>query len=175
MQDYRQASNVKSSSCAWQGCKNLGEFPAPVSPHQLEIRVHYCKEHIRQYNKNWNYFRNMDNQQVNDFMVASLHGHRPTRKVNIDPVYYNEEIFRQKIREEFGFKQKDGATNVQKNKDREALAIFNLSPPVDWKMIRKKYKELAKIYHPDINKNVSDEKLKLINQAYMVLKRIYEK
>jgi curved DNA-binding protein len=35
-------------------------------------------------------------------------------------------------------------------------------------LIKKKYYELAKVHHPDMNK-ANDDKFKLINEAYQIL------
>ena len=54
---------------------------------------------------------------------------------------------------------------------------MGLEPPVTLPVIKKKYKELAKKYHPDLNQNdrKAEELLKQINMAYTILKLAYEK
>ena len=49
------------------------------------------------------------------------------------------------------------------------------APPVDFSQIKARYRELAKIHHPDINggDKVAEETLKRINQAYTTLKASY--
>lgn len=48
---------------------------------------------------------------------------------------------------------------------------------MDLKIIKARYKELAKKHHPDLNKgsNKSEELLKEINMAYTILKVAFEK
>ena len=51
----------------------------------------------------------------------------------------------------------------------EALAILKLSVDANQEIIKKRYKELAKKYHPDLNP-VGDQMMKMINAAYETLK-----
>jgi curved DNA-binding protein CbpA len=53
--------------------------------------------------------------------------------------------------------------------------VLDLAPPVDFSQIKARYRELAKIHHPDINggDKVAEETLKRINQAYTTLKASY--
>ena len=59
--------------------------------------------------------------------------------------------------------------------EEEALAELDLEPPVDFARIKARYRELAKIHHPDINggDKTAEETLKRINRAYSVLKTSY--
>ena len=59
----------------------------------------------------------------------------------------------------------------------EALAIFGLEPPLTLEDIKIRYKELAKKYHPDLNKGCarSEELLKQVNMSYTVLKLAFQK
>ncbi len=55
---------------------------------------------------------------------------------------------------------------------REALAVFNLSPPVDLKVVKSRYRKLAKRHHPDAHGKEKERKTKefiSLNEAYNVL------
>lgn len=49
--------------------------------------------------------------------------------------------------------------------------ILGIDPTTDVEKIKKAYHNCAKKYHPDINKNMSDEAMKKINEAYDCLKK----
>jgi curved DNA-binding protein CbpA len=53
----------------------------------------------------------------------------------------------------------------------DALAVLDLSPPVDLTSLKRRYKALVKKHHPDANggSRASEELLKQINQAYNCL------
>ena len=57
------------------------------------------------------------------------------------------------------------------------MLIMGLEPPLDLKTIKARYKELAKQYHPDLNRGdkAAEDLLKSINMAYTILKLSYEK
>jgi len=53
----------------------------------------------------------------------------------------------------------------------EAFKILELVPDASEDEIKKKFKQLARTYHPDINKNTdAEEKFKKINEAYSAIK-----
>ena len=53
----------------------------------------------------------------------------------------------------------------------KSLKIFDLSVPISVDDIKKKYKKLVKIFHPDVNNNnkEAEKKFKEINEAYKIL------
>ena len=38
-----------------------------------------CLEHVKEFNKNWNYFSGMNDQQIMDFLRSDLTWHKPTQ------------------------------------------------------------------------------------------------
>lgn len=57
----------------------------------------------------------------------------------------------------------------------KALAVLDLSAPVDFPTIKSRYKELVKRHHPDANGGdpAAEERLKVINEAYTTLKTAF--
>ncbi len=60
---------------------------------------------------------------------------------------------------------------IHKREINEALAIFSIEKPGK-KAICRRYRELAALFHPD-RCGGSDEKMKVINSAYSLLKTVY--
>ena len=58
----------------------------------------------------------------------------------------------------------------------KALDVLGIKPPTDIRQIKKRYKELVKKYHPDLNREdeTAEEKIKQINAAFTVLKIAFE-
>ena len=54
---------------------------------------------------------------------------------------------------------------------KKSLKILNLSLPITVDQIKKKYKKLVKIFHPDVNDNnkEAEKKFKEISEAYKIL------
>ena len=59
--------------------------------------------------------------------------------------------------------------------EEKALAVFELDPPFTLVELKKRYKLLVKRHHPDANggDKESEERLKVINQAFALLKAKY--
>jgi hypothetical protein len=172
---YDFVENKDTSTCAWKGCTEEGKFPAPKSPHNSKDRYHFCLGHVRQYNKSWNFFRGMDDKEVESFQIDSITGHRPTAKMGVGGNYYNTEELRKKILHEFmrGAEAREKPAPAPKD-EVDALEVLGLRYPSTLKEVKRKYKELAKLYHPDVNGQKDEEKLKVINQAYSLLKRYFK-
>ena len=89
--------------------------------------------------------------------------------------YHNTEADPKHERRE---EQKRSAPPIDQNSPEfQAMAVLGLEPPLDLKTIKKRYKELAKKYHPDLNPGdqKAEDILKTINMSYTVLRLSYEK
>ena len=163
-------------ACAWYGCQAPGDFRAPLSRQQLHEYQWLCQEHITQFNKNWNYFEGMTQDQIYDFQKDATIGHRPTWRVDQTRGTSTAQL-------EGAFNRMFGDGSYRHNvkpinpKDRDALAALDLEHPSDKKSIKSQYRELVKKYHPDVNRgNVrAEETFKKITLAYHHLMAFYVK
>jgi curved DNA-binding protein CbpA len=48
-------------------------------------------------------------------------------------------------------------------------AVLEVSTDASLEEIKHSYRRLARLYHPDISKNVNDQRIKQLNEAYTVL------
>ena len=62
--------------CEAPGCRLAGEFRAPFSRDKLDQYRWFCLEHVRDYNKKWDYFRGLDADEIEKQLKAQ--GDRPT-------------------------------------------------------------------------------------------------
>lgn len=164
------------------GCPCVGEFRAPKD-RSLSEYYQFCQDHVTEYNRAWDFFDGMSAAEVEDHIRKSMLWDLETKKFSD----FKAEDFMNKAKE-FYFGE-DGARQESNQQRRytapenrntpefEALALMGLEPPVDLEIIKKRYKTLAKKYHPDLNKNDkgAEELLKSINMAYTILKLAYEK
>ena len=187
--DYIDPNDLKSQvkACDMPYCEGEGTFRAPKD-RSLSDHYWFCKMHITEYNRAWNFFDGMNQREVEEHILKSMFGDRPTWRYDADGMA--EENLRRQAYEFHGTGNTDDRAHraweeYEKNKNQidntsaefEAMAIFGLKPPVDLEGIKARYKELAKKYHPDINKNnpKAEEQLKKVNMAYTVLKLAYQK
>ena len=172
--------------CEIPGCDAVAAHKAPKD-RSLNDHYWFCLDHIREYNKTWDYFSGMSEKDIQEHLVNSMYGDRPTWKYNVDP-RNAEEFLYQKTWEEYCFCGDNDETRKQDHTrsgyrasantpEMEALAIMGLEAPITLKKIKTRYKTLVKKHHPDINKNNknSEDLLKRINMAYTVLKAAYNK
>ncbi|MCB1652057.1 MAG: J domain-containing protein [Alphaproteobacteria bacterium] len=167
------------------GCRAHGEYKAPKD-RNLNRHYHFCLDHVREYNKAWNFFEGMSAGEVEDHMLKSIYGDRPTWKYgvngNAEEALYNRAWQTWHGTDEPPPRQdqkrfKSTSSLSQNTPEYEAMAIMGLEPPLSLPAIKTRYKELAKKHHPDLNKGCpkSEELLKQINMAYTILKLAYEK
>lgn len=183
----RHKAQQEAKSCEMPGCPGEGTFRAPRD-RSLENHYWFCQDHIAEYNRAWNFFDGMNQKEVEDHILKSMFGDRPTWRYDADGMA--EENLRRQAWEFHG----TGATDDRSSRawqeyqehgnkidsgtaEFEALAIFGLEPPLDLEDIKQRYKELAKKYHPDLNNNdpKAEEQLKKINSSYTVLKLAFQK
>jgi hypothetical protein len=175
-----QTSKPKMRCCEMPSCKLAGEYRAPRD-RSLSGYYWFCYEHVQEYNKAWNYFSGMSDQDMQDYINKATIWDRPTRRYDSAAT---AESIRNAAWKFYHFTDKDPPkdkttfTGAQKNTPEiDALTIMGLMPPITLAEIKKRYKELAKRYHPDTNRDEPDaeEMLKKINMAYTVLKLAYQK
>lgn len=169
-------------SCDMPGCSENAEFKAPKD-RGLHEYYRFCIEHVQEYNKAWNFFEGMAQVDIEDHIINSTLGDRPTWRY--DNFTNMEDVLKTKAWQQYHFteenpRQQDRFEEVPFAKnapEHEAMAIMGLAPPLSLKGIKARYKELVKRHHPDVNKNdpKSEELLKSINMAYTILKLAYEK
>ena len=58
--------------CDWKNCKEIGSYKAPVEKDNSKKYRLLCLQHIKIFNKNWNYFENMNNDQIEYFIKSDL-------------------------------------------------------------------------------------------------------
>jgi DnaJ domain len=158
--------------CDVNGCSKKGEYKAPKHRDSRVREYHFfCLEHVRAFNKSYNFFDGMDDDRVQAFMKDAVTGHRPTWRMGNDHRLAALDL-EESIQRFFGW---DSLTNSARADVipavlRSALEVFALSYPTDYYTIKKSYKQLVKRYHPDVNKEQgAAEKFKEIMDSYRVL------
>ena len=57
--------------CDWNNCNEIGDYRAPVEKDNSKKYRMLCLEHVKEFNKNWNYFSGMNDDQVLNFLKAT--------------------------------------------------------------------------------------------------------
>ena len=164
--------------CEWDNCNESGEFKAPLEKDNSRKYRWLCEEHIKLFNKNWNYFDGMLQNEIEDFLKSDITWHRPTQKFGSSDNFFNI-LWNNALNDKFVFFKQEKITNglgdkKLNEKDKDAFIIMGLELNATWPTIQKKFKTLVKKFHPDRNPGNKkfEDKLKKITLAYSHLKLI---
>ena len=167
--------------CDWNNCNEIGEYKAPVEKDNSRKFRMLCLEHVKEFNKNWNYFSGMTDNEVLDFLKSDMTWHKPTQGFSSSDNFFKV-LWNNALKESFDnskFKSHFEADKRLKfdNNDIKAFAILGVNVGLKWDKIQEKFKKLVKKFHPDINAGDKkfEEKLKVITLAYTQLKNTYRK
>ena len=174
------AADANTRDCDSPGCAADGKHRAPKSPSRLTEYYWFCLDHVREYNKAWNYYAGMDDAAIERDLRRATTWDRPswpfgTRR---DP---DARVSGDRFDDMFGVFGADSGASRQQSQDAgrrygravaQALAVMGLTPPVNLETLKARYKILVKRNHPDRHDGSRDaeERLKLINGAYTTLK-----
>ena len=171
--------------CDSPKCNEKGEYRAPKSRVMLNKYFYFCLDHIKEYNKSWDFYKGMSVEQIENSMRSDTFWDRPSWPLknsfkNIFDEFneYVEDFVKNdddKINDTY-FKNKllDESLTIEEAK---ALKELDLKMPISLEKIKKNYKKLVKIFHPDVNGNNKDaeEKFKQVNESYKLLLKKFMK
>ncbi len=167
--------------CDWNNCKNIGEYKAPIERDNSKKYRLLCLKHIKEFNKNWNYFEKMNDAEILEFIKSDMTWHKPTQNFSAQDNFFKI-LWNNALKEDLNKNgiDKNYAKIAQlnfSNKDLKAFDILGLDVTINWENIRSKFKKLVKKFHPDMNSGNRkfEEKLKVITLAYTQLKRTLKK
>ena len=167
--------------CEWENCRESGKFKAPLERDNSKNHKWLCEKHIKLFNKNWNYFEGMSQQEIENFLKSELTWHRPTQKFGSSDNFFNI-LWNNALGDKFNLFKGEKIFNSLNDKklsekDKDAFRIMGLEFDTDWPIIQKKFKTLVKKFHPDRNSGNKqfEDKLKKITLAYSHLKLIMVK
>tara|TARA_Y100000590_G_C15308410_1_gene859163 strand:+ start:133 stop:693 length:561 start_codon:yes stop_codon:yes gene_type:complete len=177
--DPRQTIKDKKDKpvCDHVGCEEEAKHRAPKSRDNLREYYWFCLKHVREYNRSWNYFEDMSEDQISTYRHNTATWHRPTwdlgkqtKESGVHGQGFTFEepfgLFNEETQQKTNLRRRTTTTPVAK-----ALNIMNLEPNSTPSEIKTRYKELAKKFHPDLNggSKQAEERLKRINEAYSLL------
>ncbi len=151
---------VSGKTCDYPGCGRPGQFRAPKSPDLLDEYFWFCKDHIREYNLKWNFFNGTTDEEFQKFLEKDRLWGRETKpfsrrddgnawaRMGVDDPM---EILGEKATMNRGSAPANGATRKLPPTERRAIEILDARDTMAKTEIRKIYKGLIKVLHPDMN------------------------
>lgn len=179
----RRFEEKKAADCEWQGCEKPGGYRAPKGRHQEGKYHNFCIDHVREYNKKYNYFAGMADDEIIDYQRSASTGHRPTWNVGVGKNGAGKadgQPWTGAFTDPFGFfggdAENPGNPEPKQrplgNFERRSFEALDLEGTENGTTIKARYKELVKRLHPDANggDRSLEDRLREIIQAYNYLK-----
>ncbi|TCD13744.1 J domain-containing protein [Oricola cellulosilytica] len=181
----RPQEEVSSQACQWAGCEKPGGHKAPAGRDREGQYFSFCIDHVREYNKNYNYFSGLSDKDVAKFQKDSLTGNRPTWKMGTaksETTTSSAPVFsdlksgsaRSMRMRDPNWMARESIPKMRKLKPLEAkaMATLGLNASATGEDIKTQYKALVKKHHPDANggDRTSEERFRDVVQAYQLLK-----
>jgi curved DNA-binding protein CbpA len=172
--------------CDHPGCRQAGSSRAPKSRDMLEEHYWFCQPHAAEYNRSWNFFAGLSDEQIRDKQEREAQtGGRPTWsfKAGRGSREAAAAASRGFFRDSFGIfgRNQTAAAAAEKaayerglgRLERTALADLDLDATADGATIRRRYTELLKRCHPDANggDRSTEHKLQRVIKAFRTLRK----
>ena len=166
--------------CSVRGCKEPGEFRAPLTPSDFDGPGHWrwlCLEHVREHNAKYNFFAGMSPEEIEAAQSPIAGWDRATRAfahsgADAGPAWRDFADPLDAISARFRPEARRRAVDRFTAKERHALGVMGLKDDADLHKVRKRYSELVRRYHPDRNGGDRSHERKLgeVIEAWQVLK-----
>ena len=178
-------------ACQMRGCEDAGTHRAPKGRNAEGEYFWFCLDHVRQYNKSYNYFSGMNDAAVQAFQKEAIIGHRPTwqmgavggtrsdtprpsaaRRPSNAWTGQADDPFRL-FGDGFQARREPERRKVH-NMEMKSLATLGLDMSATAEQVKARYKLLVKRHHPDANggDRSLEDRLREIIQAYSYLKSV---
>ncbi|MGE0667074.1 MAG: J domain-containing protein [Sphingomonadales bacterium] len=185
LHSYAARTGTEGRTCDWPGCEEHAEHRAPKGRDRLEEFFWFCLPHAREYNRSWDYFAGMKQNEYDTMVRSSATWERPTwplgargsdrdawafmaAKEAVEAFMDDPDLGARTLHEP----ERITTRSRLKRADRQALATLELPETASLQDIKKRFKQLVKRYHPDATGPASkpsraiEERLRNVIQAY---------
>ncbi|MEO1200120.1 MAG: J domain-containing protein [Pseudomonadota bacterium] len=177
---------ASGQTCDYPDCNKPGTHRAPKGRRAEGEFFYFCIDHVREYNKSYNYFSGMSDDAIRSFQKDASTGHRPTWDMADRVAQRNARkakaaasgrysdpfgVFGDRPAAEAQAAEQTDEPKLMKGQKR-ALDTLGLDGSATAEDIRARYKELVKRHHPDSNggDRSTEHKLREAIKAYRYLK-----
>lgn len=173
----REPAREATRRCDHPQCSQAGEFRAPKSRQMLNEYFWFCLDHVRDYNRAWDYCAGMTPEEIEKMVRADVTWQRaswPLGRLTAGGFFG---IDAERIKDHFGlfaedfWNRKPKPQKAKPSPEDDAKRVMDLNGPLTLASLKARYKELCKRHHPDANggDRASEERFKEIGQAYRTL------
>ena len=166
--------------CDHLNCTYYGEYKAPKSRSKLNEYYFFCLQHVTIYNKSWDFYKGLSVDEIELSMRKDTVWDRPSWPLKGNPSKVMNQLKEFLVTDYSLFEKEKEIRDFLKNKmfdenltnqEYQSLKVLKINMPISVDEIKKKYKKLVKIFHPDVNDNNknAEKKFKEITEAYKIL------
>lgn len=180
-----RAQAQAAPACQWRNCTKRGLHRAPKGRNSEGEYYYFCREHVTEYNKSYNYFAGMNEGEVVDYQKSAATGHRPTWSMGVHGVDRaawdalngaNDPLEVLKAAHRRAYKPAEPALEKRRvvlKGAKKHLQALNLDEDATAAEIKIQFKALVKLHHPDHNggDRSSEERFREVLAAYNYLKQ----
>lgn len=150
----RAAQTVRG--CDREGCTAPGDCPAPKAPNRPE-RWYFCEAHAAEYNRQWNYFDALSEQDAAAHLEQEQRGARAYERAK-----------------HWAWTEGDGSRT---RAELDALKLFDLPPDAGETEVKAAHRRMAKENHPDLNPGDAEaaQRFHAAQAAYEILRSASER
>ena len=152
------ASETSTRICDAPGCNLPGKFRAPKAPDVLDDFYWFCRQHVREYNLKWNFFDGTTEAEINAQQSKDKVWERATKPM-ADPearawarlgIEDPHQVLGKNATQNPG-RGGNAAARKLPPTEKRAIEILETAADATKADIRKAYKALIKVLHPDMN------------------------
>lgn len=176
-------SEPTGPKCQWDGCEKTGSHRAPVGRDAEGLYLLFCLEHVKEYNKGYNFATDLSKADIARYQREATTGGRQTFGTVVNQATEAPMPSTARSGSAKALNARKGATqrqlhrtdlHVRKLKVLEARAFdtLGLLPNATPQEIKSRYKERLKMHHPDTNEGnrASEDALRASIEAHRILK-----
>ncbi|MBI2706720.1 MAG: DnaJ domain-containing protein [Proteobacteria bacterium] len=168
--DFTQTTLPPVQKCEQEGCEEKGEFRAPKNPLKLREYYWFCLDHVRDYNKAWDFYKGMSPQEIEASRVSDVTWNRPSWPVGS----WRTLLERVQCLDGLDpFLKGMAPPPAVPQEVQKALSTLELAFPLTLEALKKQYKKLVKKSHPDLHAGDkrAEERFKTVNEAYQIMRK----
>ncbi|CAA6605291.1 DnaJ-class molecular chaperone [Rhodospirillaceae bacterium LM-1] len=169
----------KTRRCDHPACEGEGLYRAPRAPDDLSSYYWFCLEHVQAYNRSWDFCKGMGIDAIENMVRADTTWHRPTWPLGRQEGCVIFDLGPQAVaKDPFSlFQQTKGRARANPppkkpmGPEAKAMTLMGLEPGYTEFNLKRKYKQLARLHHPDANNGdkAAEERFKSVTEAYKIL------
>ena len=169
--------------CQWDGCEKVGTHRAPVGRDAEGLYLLFCLEHVKEYNKGYNFTTGTADATIARFQKEATTGSRKTFGTKVNKATENPLPSTARSGSAKALNARKTAAQRQAQKaelqvrklkvlEAKAFETLGLGPDATPEAIRARYKEKLKMHHPDANQGdrASEDLLRASIEAHKILK-----